>query len=440
MIKRSFIGLLKPKIEYQTVGPTTPVPLEIAEPKKVTLLVEHVLEKRDSLLIKLGDEVKAGQRITVFNDSEEYIIATLAGKISAIDSYSGDQGKRYTAVTIESHGEKVLDTAFKECSGPSLAAVKDFFACLPGKPDVEALCGVKGKINTIVVTGMDPEMLVAANQYVIRYNCRTVKKGIEVLKKICGVENIVLTIPATLKRETQLEKMEPIVIDNCYPSAYPHMIVKTVFDQEIPAGQAPEDVGILFINAESVAAMADAFDTGRIPTRKHVTIVLKNGKKKMVSVTIGTALSSILSALKITVNDNDRIVKGGLLTGSAVYSTDYPIQPDTDAIIIQDNADIAPVSNDACTNCGDCIRICPTKVPVNLLVRFLEAGEYIEAADNYDLFSCIECGLCAYVCTARIPIFQYIKLAKYEHALIQAAEAAAAAAEAAADSAEAENA
>jgi len=51
---------------------------------------------------------------------------------------------------------------------------------------------------------------------------------------------------------------------------------------------------------------------------------------------------------------------------------------------------------------------------VNMLVRFLEANQYEEAADNYDLYSCIECGLCSYVCVSKIPIFQYIKLAKYE--------------------------
>jgi len=49
-----------------------------------------------------------------------------------------------------------------------------------------------------------------------------------------------------------------------------------------------------------------------------------------------------------------------------------------------------------------------------LLVRFLEAGQYEEAADQYDLYSCIECGLCSYVCVSGMPIFQYIRSAKYE--------------------------
>jgi electron transport complex protein RnfC len=57
-----------------------------------------------------------------------------------------------------------------------------------------------------------------------------------------------------------------------------------------------------------------------------------------------------------------------------------------------------------------------------MLVRFLEAGQYEEAADNYDLYSCIDCGLCTYVCVSKIPIFQYIKLAKYELERVKSTE------------------
>jgi len=59
-----------------------------------------------------------------------------------------------------------------------------------------------------------------------------------------------------------------------------------------------------------------------------------------------------------------------------------------------------------------------------MLVRFLEAGQYQDAADLYDLRSCVECGLCAFVCPSKIPVFQYIKLAKYELDRLESAEAA----------------
>ena len=110
------------------------------------------------------------------------------------------------------------------------------------------------------------------------------------------------------------------------------------------------------------------------------------------------------------------------MTGLAAYSEDMPILHDTDSIMIQDKTQVSKCSDTPCTNCGDCIRVCPAKIPVNMLVRLLENSLYEEAAIEYDLHSCIECGLCSYVCTSEMPIFHYIMLGKYEYDRIKSAE------------------
>ncbi len=439
MIKKSFIGFLKPKIEYDTAGPTSPVLLEIASPGRAVLFADGPVENRASLLLNTGDTVKTGQKLPVQKDSDAYVVASISGAVTAIDTYAGDQCRQYTAITIENDKTDACDDAFVGKKDPSLSAAKDFLACIPGNPAFDLLGNPEKPIKTIVVSGMDADLMVSANQYAVRYNCAGVKKGIEVLKKISGVDNIIFTIPSTLKREVQLEKMSAEVIDTTYPSANPHLIAKNILKQAVPAGQSFEDAGLFFIGAESVACLAAAFENGAVPVRKTVTVIKKDLSKKVVSAVIGTSIGTILRSLDVSVNEKDRIVIGGPLTGFSVYSLDYPVQPDTDAVMVQDSEDIAPVSDNACINCGECIRACPANVQVNLLVRFLEAGEYEEAVDNYDLYSCIECGLCSYVCTAKMPIFQYIRLAKYEHALILAQEEAAEA-EAEAEAAEAENA
>jgi electron transport complex protein RnfC len=111
------------------------------------------------------------------------------------------------------------------------------------------------------------------------------------------------------------------------------------------------------------------------------------------------------------------------MRGVATYSLDLPVEPHTDGIVVQAQVVSALLTDFPCVNCGECVRICPVNIPVNMLIRFLEASYHEEARDLYDLESCIECGLCSYVCETRIPIFHYIKMGKHELRMMEAAEA-----------------
>ncbi len=112
-----------------------------------------------------------------------------------------------------------------------------------------------------------------------------------------------------------------------------------------------------------------------------------------------------------------------MMRGKSIYTEDMPVSYDTDAIIIQDRDQISINADIHCVNCGECVRACPAKIPVNMLIRFLENSLYEEAAREYDLLSCVECGICSYVCVARIPVFHYIMLGKYEYERLKHREA-----------------
>ena len=143
----------------------------------------------------------------------------------------------------------------------------------------------------------------------------------------------------------------------------------------------------------------------------------------LVKARIGVPFRDIFKACQIEVNANDRLIVGGPLTGTAVYSEDHPVMADTDAIMVQDYSDVSLASDYPCINCGECVRICPAQIQVHMLVRLLENGMYQEAVEEYDLNSCINCGLCSLVCVSKIPIFQYIRLGQYELAQIEMMEA-----------------
>lgn len=428
MIKKSFIGLAKPRLMYETLEGLLPEPQNIPIPEKVTLFLESVPGQSNNgrqILIKAGDKVKTGQKLAVFGKNGGYINATVTGAILSITPFTGNFGKQYTAISIKTASNEEIDNEFGKIAKQEPAAgIKNFLLTCPGGIPQQLFSENREAVKTLVVCGIDKDLLISTNQYIVKSEIDNIKDGIDLLKKTTGAEKIIFAVPRHLQQEALSVNAIKKIIDLQYPAALPEMIMKDVLGQVAPAGKSCEDMGVFFISAEAVASIGRAFKKGVIPVNKKITIIKKDGTACLVSARLGTPLSSIFKALNINLNEKDRVILGGPMTGSAVYSEDHPVLSDTDAIIIQDCSEIPLVSDYPCINCGECVRICPVNVPINMLVRFLEAGLYEEAAYEYDLLSCIECGLCSYVCTAKIPIFQYIKLGKYEFSCLQTEEEA----------------
>ncbi|HID28716.1 MAG TPA: electron transport complex protein RnfC [Desulfobacterales bacterium] len=418
MIKRSFLGLVKPALRYNVAPDSVQ---ELPVPNKVTLLLKASENGGPPSTLKIGDAVKTGQRLSASPDSAEYVISSVTGTISALSPYIGTLAQKYVAITIDATAQDNWDDAFNK--EPTLDTVLKFFGQAPGNPCVKAFADPEKSIGTIVVNGCDEDLLLTTNQCVVQNEAADIKTGIDTLKKMTGVQRIVITVPEKLVQQATATGAEAKAVKGAYPNSLPRMIMKDVLGQVVSAGDTVEDAGVVFMSAEAVAGLGAAFRTGQLPVSKVVTVVGKGGRTTNVRARIGTPLRDILQACNVSVSNGDRLILGGPMRGTATYSEDLPLEPSTDGVVVQAGADSAQVTDYPCINCGECIRICPVKIPVNMLVRFLEARLYEDAAAMYDLYCCIECGLCSYVCVSRIPIFQYIKLGKYELGLSESAEA-----------------
>lgn len=414
MRKRSFFGFTPPRIQYLPIPGNVAVPAVPAQPESVTLLVPCPAGEVDGKLARKGDRVKTGQKISLASAPGAYGIASLSGTLSSIERFPGEAGREYTAVAIAASGAEALDSTFASQCEPTLATATDFLACLPGAPSFDHFLDPNKPIHTIVVSGMDADLLVMSAQYTLAFRLDEIQAGIKILKTITGVDNVVLaTAPDALQGFGEIGA-SVVAMDAAYPSGLPRLIVQKILGREIPNDKDFQDLGVSFFTAEAVASIGRAFADKRLPLEKTITFIDKEGNRSLVAARIGTPIADILKQHAVNLEERDRIIIGGPMTGHSVFSTQYPVQPSTDAIMLQDKADIALTSDYPCINCGDCVRICPARIQVNLLVRFLEAEFYEEATEGYDLDACLECGLCSYVCVSKIPIFQYIKLAKHE--------------------------
>ncbi len=423
MLKKSFFGFLKPWITYAPPSKKPVVPKEFPIPARLTFIIDTPYTTTANALLKPSATVKAFEKMRVYEEDAAYAVASAGGKIVAIESFLGPFGKKQTLVTISVDPAAAVDETFTQAAAEASAAIlTDHLAFLPGNPGFYRLKSSRQPISTILICAADADLMLDTRAQVINSRFEAVQEGIHRLRDLTGIEDIRIAVPKDFIHGYGHIGATMHFVDTVYPAALPNRMVEQVMGVTVPAGKTPEDLGILPISVEAVAALAESFAEGHPVCRKLLTVVAPDGSRHIASVVIGTPIGDVLAAFGIPVSEGDRLISGGPMTGTPLFSLDQPVTPDMDGLLVQAGSEIPSYTDTPCINCGDCVRVCPMRIQVNMLIRFLEARQYQEAADRYDLLSCIDCGLCTFVCVSRIPISQYIALGKHELALAHSAE------------------
>jgi len=420
--KKPFWGFGSPHLEHTPLPAGLERPEPVPVPPTMTLLHRRPAQDRTVPVLKLGDTVQTGQKISLYGTAD-YVTSPVTGKIAALSAAPGGYGRSQTAIAIAADAQDVFDSEFDSARGtPTLDMANTFLSSVPGQPDLGRLADAEHPIKTLVVSCVDEDLLVVTRQYMLATRLGDIQRGIRILKQLTGIQDVVILVRREALQGHGSIDGRVVEADHRYPAALPALVMARVFGQIVPAGQTCADLGFCFLSAEAVASIGAAFSTGRVPVVKTMTVVSKDRRIQLAEARIGTPVGDVLKRFGVPVAEGDRIVVGGPMRGTAVFSLDHPVQPDTDGLLVLDTAAAAHASDYPCINCGECVRVCPARMQINLLVRYLEAGKYEDAEESYDLHSCVECGLCSYVCVSKIPILQYIMLAKHELARMRSTE------------------
>jgi len=320
MFKKLLMGLASPQIEYEILPVHLPETEKLPTPERITLYHPQYDVHRIPSTLGIGDAVKTGEKLSLYSDQSDYVISPVTGKIISLSPFSGDFGKNYIAITILSDASEIFDDTFRQqIQSPTMEVVSNYLAGAPGNPPLSLLAKSNGSIQTVVIRGLDTDPMVATSQYIAQARFKDLKKGIQILKDVTGIQDFILiTAGETMQGYGHIGARVKSV-KSTYPSALPHMVMKDVLGQVVPAGKTCEDLGVCFINAEAVIAIGSAFETGQIPTSKIFTFIKKDGSRKIVEAPIGTPIGDILEAYHETANEFDRISLCTGASGSAGY-------------------------------------------------------------------------------------------------------------------------
>ena len=381
---------------------TEDLPLEtLPVPGNSTILIQKSEGSRKPAL-SIGDTLKSGQKI-LCEGGRFMEFSPVTGKVSRIHDINWVDGLEFTAVSVETV-EDDWSPLFK-ADDNFLSRDKNELSDMLKEAgfDIDIPADSEG----IIVNFFEKDILLSNHRKILKDRKDNIRKGIELLKKI-GSTDVIAAGPKEL-----LDEMKDVAAESdikCgsgkYPDGLDALLPRTLF------GKSGIGSRYFIVNADTLDAMVETLKSGIPNIEKLITLVSK-GPAKNLRVRVGTPVSEILKANSIDMEDNGKILLSGPMRGRSISTADFPVTPDTDAVIVQQGSEVREVSNRACLNCGKCVEVCPNRLQVNLLTRYSEFLIF-EKCKDLDIDYCIECGLCAYVCTCRRPLVQLIQFAKGE--------------------------
>ena len=126
-------------------------------------------------------------------------------------------------------------------------------------------------------------------------------------------------------------------------------------------------------------------------------------------VPLGMRISELLKITGLK-SEPGKIVIGGPMNGTAIYSAEHPVIKIANAVLVFDEKSAVLPEATACINCGRCIEKCPVGITVSDVdraMRIKDNDEKAQAIIDTGVRQCVDCACCSYVCPAHRPLLKY---------------------------------
>lgn len=401
-------------------------------PAKVVIPLSQHIGAPCEPLVKVGDEVKMGQKI---GSSDSFISApvhsSVSGTVVEIAPHPHPGGSPSMAVVIENDGKDTWADGVKpkknldELTGEEIieitkeagvvglggAAFPTHVKLIPSEEGLDALI-LNGAECEPYLT-VDHRLMVERPGDMI-FGAKAMMKALKTNKCYIGIEvnkpDAISAIREAIGGDSSIEVVE---LEVKYPQGSGKQLVTAVMDGlEVPSGERSTAVGVQVANTATALAVGDAIKTGT-PLIKQAITVAGSGVNESGNflVRIGTMVPELLEQAGGLKDDAAKMIWGGPMMGGAQASIDLPIIKASSGILFFTEDEVVIDEILACIKCGRCLDVCPAYLMPNTIASASEADNS-DLAAKYNAEDCIECGSCSFVCPSKRPVLQWIRLAK----------------------------
>ncbi len=408
--------------------------VRMTPPTEILLPVEQHMGAAAIPVVKVGDEVKVGQLVaeapSLFSSP---IYSSVSGKVVKIDNYLTAAGKTIPAIRIQSDG---LMTPTEDIAPPEITDIDSLVSAVhksgivglggAGFPTAVKLGAAKdGEIHTVIINAAECETYLTTDTRTMIDDADSVREGVELMKRVMpDVKNYYIGIESN--NSEAIENMKNIfegdesvsveVLPSRYPQGAEKVIIKNIAGITVPAGKLPKDMGVIVINVTTVAKIAEYARCGMPLVEKRITVDGSAIKEpKNIIVPIGTSIRDAVEFAGGFTEDVGKVLRGGPMMGTAVYTLDEPVLKTTGGITAFSKKDAAHPESTACIHCGRCVEACSNFLNPTAFTKALDIAseeERMERLDELGIMLCVECGSCSYVCPAKRPLIENNKVAK----------------------------
>lgn len=275
-------------------------------------------------------------------------------------------------------------------------------------------------IDDVLVNGAECEPYLTNDHRLMMERPAALIRGTEILLRKLGAKRAIIGVEDNKPDAIEIlrrhlgsrSNISVVTLPMKYPQGAEKMLIRAVYDREVPAGQLPRDLGILVNNVGTVVAIADWFDTG-MPLIERVVTVSGPGAAYPANliVPLGTPVREVLRFCGGLKDETREVVMGGPMMGAPTASLDVPVLKGTSGILAFTEAETRTGTEYPCIRCGRCLEACPYFLNPSRFARLARARLFDEMK-GFHLMDCVECGSCTFACPSNIPIVQLIRTAK----------------------------